>query len=406
MQHSRMRQGFLASAALLLALPPAFGQTGAGQQGDPLQRAPRLPQTRDRRPPPTPIYVQGEVRFADGSPAPPNVLIERFCGTGNGIPQAHTDGRGRFSFEIGQNTSLTPDATQGFATATPGQASEELTSLSGMMNQDFPSLISDNGLTGCSLRAVLPGFLSTTLNLGPHGRFDDPEVGSIVLRPLDGVEGLGLSLVSLRAPAAARRSFEAGIQDFQKRRWDKARTHLQRTVEAFPEHAEAWFALGRIHEQKKQPALARQAFEKAIGADPRYVPPRVGLARLDAGEGRWEAVVEITDRVLNMNPNDFPEAYVYSAVAEFNRGRHPQAERSAREAIARGAEARFPQVVHLLGVSLGLQGRLEDATVQLKRYLEIAPEADVAPLARRQLAGIEKFLAEQHAAAQEASIQP
>jgi tetratricopeptide (TPR) repeat protein len=406
MRHSCVRHGLQISALVLFALPPAFGQTGSGQQGDQLQRAPRLPRTPGTRPPPPRIYVQGEVTLADGSPAPPNVLIERLCGAGNGIPQTYTDAKGRFSFEIGQNTGFTPDATQGFATSTPGQAGEELTSLSGMMNQDFPGLISENSLTGCSLRAVLPGFLSTTLNLDPRGRSDDPDVGPIVLRAIGDVEGHGLSLVSLRAPRPARSSFEEGMKDFQKREWDDARRHFERAVEGFPEHAEAWFALGRVHEEKKNPALARQAFEKAITADSRYVPPRVGLARLDAGEGRWDAVAEATDRVLNMNPNDFPEAYFYNAVAHFNRGRHKAAERSAREALARGAEARFPQVVHLLGVSLGLQSKLEEATVQLKRYLEIAPDADAAPLARRQLAGIEKFLAQQPASAREAPAKP
>ena len=406
MRHSCVRHGLQISAVVLFALPPAFGQTGSGQQGDPLQRAPRLPRPRERRPPPLRIYVQGEVSFADGSPAPPNVLIERFCGAGNGIPQTYTDTKGRFSFEIGQNTGFTPDATQGFATATPGQAGEELTSLSGMMNQDFPGLISENSLTGCSLRAVLPGFLSTTVNLDPRGRFDDPDVGPIVLRAIGDVEGLGLSLVSLRAPRPARSSLEQGMKDFQKRDWENARRHFEQAVEGFPEHAEAWFALGRVHEEKKNPALARQAFETAITADSRYVPPRVGLARLDAREGRWDAVAETTARVLNMNPNDFPEAYFYNALAHFNRGRHPAAERSAREALARGAEVRFPQVVHLLGVSLGLQNKLEEATVQLKRYLEIAADADAAPLARRQLAGIESFLAQQRASAREAAAKP
>ena len=108
-------------------------------------------------------------------------------------------------------------------------------------------------------------------------------------------------------------------------------------------------------------------------------------------------MIERTDRILVMNPNDFAEAYFYNSVANFNRERFSPAERNAREAIARGAEARFPQVVHLLAMSLGYQARAEEAIVQLKRYLEIAPDADAAPVARKQLEGLESYLAQQRA---------
>lgn len=399
MRQGRVPRGVLiATLAVGYSILPLGTERGFGQ-GRSGRRAMPSEERRQRQ---QVLYVQGEVVFEDGSPAPSNVLIQRFCGSGNGIPEAYTNARGHFSFQLGELTGFTPDATQGYSTRRPDQVGEELTSLTGMMDRDFGRNYGESLVTGCSLRAVLPGFRSTAVDLGPRGRFDDPDVGAIVLVPVGDVEGLGLSLVSLRAPDAAREAFEKGMRDLDDRKWDNARKHFRKAVELYPEHAEAWFALGRAFEEDGKLADAREAFETAAAVDIRYVLPLVGLARLDAGETKWDAVIEGTDRILVMNPDDFPEAYVYSSVANFNRERFPAAERSAREAIARGAEARFPQVVHLLAMSYGYQGRAEEAIVELKRYLEIAPNGDTAPAARQQLEGLEAYLAKRRADSTEA----
>jgi tetratricopeptide (TPR) repeat protein len=323
------------------------------------------------------------------------VLIQRFCGTGNGIAEAYTDAKGRFSFELGKLTGFNPDATQGYASRTPGQAGEELTSLSGMMDRSFGRGYGEKVLTGCTLRAALPGFRSTALDLGPREHSDDPDVGAIVLNPLEGVEGLGVSLISLRAPEDARESFQKGMKDFEKRKWGNARKHFERAIDTYSEYADAWFALGRAFEEDGKTEEAWEAFEKAAAMDGRFVPPLIGLARLEAGRQRWGGVIERTDRILAMNPNDFVEPYFYSAMAHFNEERFPAAERSAREALARGAEAPFPQVVHLLALSLGYQGHLEEAVAHLKRYIEIVPDSRAAATARKQLEGMESYLAQQ-----------
>ena len=50
-------------------------------------------------------------------------------------------------------------------------------------------------------------------------------------------------------------------------------------------------------------------------------------------------------------------------------------------------------------MSLGYQGRAEEAIAELKRYLEIAQDGKTAPAAREQLAGLEAYVAKQRASA-------
>src|SRR5262249_57564148 len=120
---------WIAGAALLLT--PAFGQQAG--QGGPTQTAPpagggggaNIPGggAGGRQPSPfpgnqgqqqpgqnqtqfpemqRPIFLSGKVMLDDGTPPPETVVIERIC-NGNPRPEAYTDSKGRFSFQLPNN---------------------------------------------------------------------------------------------------------------------------------------------------------------------------------------------------------------------------------------------------------------------------------------------------------------
>src|SRR5687767_9674838 len=47
-----------------------------------------------------PVFLSGKVVMDDGTPPPDSVVIERVCGSVV-RPEAHTDSKGRFSFQLG-----------------------------------------------------------------------------------------------------------------------------------------------------------------------------------------------------------------------------------------------------------------------------------------------------------------
>jgi tetratricopeptide (TPR) repeat protein len=159
-------------------------------------------------------------------------------------------------------------------------------------------------------------------------------------------------------------------------------------VKVYPNYAEAWYELGRAHEETQRTGEAREAYQKAVELDDHYLPPAVRLAALDARAGDWESVAARTGRIIRMNPVDFPEAYFYNAVACFQLRQWPETERAAREAVARNAHRQYPQVLHILGMVLAQQGRLEEAVNELERFLEVAPTAKERPVVERQIAAI------------------
>lgn len=337
-----------------------------------------------------PIFLQGKVIMEDGTPAPPSVVIERVC-SGRAIPEAYTDSKGRFSFQVGQNSSMMADASYSGIEQTGLERSPGAFGGPGMMGPGGRG-ISERDLMGCELRASLPGYRSTSVELTGRRMFDNPDVGTLVLRKLANVEGFTISMTTLKAPNNAKKAFEKGSKEAAKKKWDKAQVELEKAVAIYPEYAVAWHALGQVYEAMQKPDEARKAYEKALAADSKFVNPYLQLALLDARKQDWRAVADTTDRVIKLNPYDFPDAYFFNSVAHLNLNNLSAAEKSAREAIKLNAHRRYPQVEHVLGIALAQQNNLQEATEHLKRYLELAPKAQNADTVRQQLAQIEAFL--------------
>ncbi len=337
-----------------------------------------------------PIFIQGKVIMEDGTPAPPSVVIERVC-SGRAIPEAYTDSKGRFSFQVGQNSSMMADASYSGIEQSGLERSQGGFGGPGMIGPGGRG-ISERDLMGCELRASLPGYRSTSVELTGRRMFDNPDVGTLVLRKLANVEGFTISMTTLKAPNNAKKAFEKGSKEAAKKKWDKAQVELEKAVAIYPEYAVAWHALGQVYEAMQKPDEARKAYEKALAADSKFVNPYLQLALLDARKQDWRAVADTTDRVIKLNPYDFPDAYFFNSVAHLNLNNLSAAEKSAREAIKLNAHRRYPQVEHVLGIALAQQNNLQEATEHLKKYLELAPQAQNADTVRRQLAQIEAFL--------------
>ena len=68
----------------------------------------------------------------------------------------------------------------------------------------------------------------------------------------------------------------------------------------------------------------------------------------------------------------------------------PEAEKSVREGMKLDEEHRTPKMEYLLAVILVGKHELAEAAEHLRAYLQLAPKADDADAARRQLAQITK----------------
>jgi Flp pilus assembly protein TadD len=384
--------------------PPTPGGGGAPAPNVP-SRETQPPVVRDRQPPfeqgadrqqrqfeQRPIFMSGKVVLNDGTPPPESVTIETVC---NGVvrPQAYTDSRGRFSFQLGQNTSMMIDASVS-SSAGPGPGRDPLGTggggLSGMGN--FPSGSTGGGmgmvdLMGCELRASLGGFRSEAVILSRRSMFDNPDVGTIILHRLANVPGSAISFTTLAAPKQAKQSYEKAQKMLREKnpKPAEAAKELEKAVQIYPQFAAAWNLLGDTRLALKDAEGARKAFEQSVAADGKYINPYFQLAVLELRASNWNSAANLTNQLAQLNPQ-MGQAHYFNAIANFNLGKMDLAEKSVRSAMKTDETGRLPQTHHLLGAILARQGNFPSAAEEFRSYLKVAPNTSTAEQLRKQLA--------------------
>ena len=334
------------------------------------------------------IFLSGTVVLEDGIPLGEPATVERIC-YGERYAQTYTDRKGRFNFNLGASPSWAfGDASAGSLSSGPGvfRRSEPAA-----LRVSPPSRrIGRVDLRGCELRASLAGYRFESIQLGVRSTFDKPSVGVMILRRLEGGEGVTISATSLAVPKKARKSYEKAVRELSKKssrsgKPTKAIKELEKAVEEYPEYAAAWNLLGQARLSIDDKVGARDAFQKAMEADDKYLGPYLPLLRMELQGQRWKEVDEISTRLLRLNP-ETTEARFYRAVANFNLGNLEMAEQLAVE-IQSGKDARkLPQTHHLLGMIHAKKGKFPLAVAEYKSYLRSQPFGPVAEQVRRQLA--------------------
>jgi tetratricopeptide (TPR) repeat protein len=312
----------------------------------------------------------------------------------NGSPHAegYTDSKGYFSIELGARNGVIQDASEytsrsdlnamrmggGGATSGPLGSSQS----------------PERKYMGCDLQAKLAGYRSQTVTLSGRRPMDDPNLGTILLHRIGPAEeGKTVSAVSLAAPKDARKAYEKGLDAIKKRKFDDAQLNFEKAVEAYPKYATAWYELGMLQAGQGKMDLARKYFDKASECDPKFVQPYLQISILELQAARWQGLADVTDKVVKLDPFDFPQALYFNSVANYNLHNMEAAEKSALAAERLDTRHAIPKVSHLLGLILAFKKDYPGAAERFKAYLKFAPEATDAAKVRSQLAEVEKITA-------------
>jgi VWFA-related protein len=191
-------------------------------------------------------------------------------------------------------------------------------------------------------------------------------------------------------PRAARRAFEKAAVALKAKRANEAILDYQQAVTLFPGYAEAWYELGKLQRDQRQPDAARNAFESAIQADPKYAAPYMALAMLEHEAGRWKQLVAITDDLLRIDGIDFPQAWLLNSAGNYNNRNFAAAEKSAREAERLDTGRKFPETWRLLGLILARRGDFSGEADQFRQYLAAVPSGPDSEAIRAKLADAAK----------------
>jgi tetratricopeptide (TPR) repeat protein len=342
-----------------------------------------------------PLILMGKVVMDDGTAPSDSVTIQLVC---SGTPRSvgFTDSKGGFSVDLSNrmNNAALMDASQpvnggGFDGPFGGSGTGRVGSQSGSNG------LGERDLMSCDLQAALAGFLSEHINLGTRRALDNPDVGTILLHRIAGVEGLTISATSAFAPKDAKKAFDKARDAAKKHKWDEAEKDFQKAVDTYPKYATAWYQLGLVQQEKKNEDAARKSYAQALAADAKFVSPYQELAAMAAREQKWQEVIDNTDHLLRLNPVDFPQAWLFNSLANYYLKNLDAAEKSAREGISHDSAHHYATMNHVLGAILAQKKDYAGAAEQLRDYIHFAPNATDIDQVKQQLSEVEKVLGPQ-----------
>jgi tetratricopeptide (TPR) repeat protein len=339
------------------------------------------PAPNERNTEPQPVFFSGEVALMDGSKPSDPVRIQRIC-KGVAKDETWTDSKGRFSFKVG---SVGSDSSNG--DSSQGSRNSDLTRPIG--NATYYSNPITTELRDCEVQAVLAGYWSERVSIALKNTLDDTRLGTIVLHPMSPSQALTVSATTLAAPPDAAKAYEKGLAAMREKKWDAAIKELTKAVTAYPKYAIAWFELGVLRQSRNDFAGATDAWKEALKSDPKYVRPYEGLAALAERQQNWVDSEKYSHDWIKLDPEAFPVAYLYNAIANAQLHKMDQAEVIAREGLRLDKDRRIPRLSYVLGLILMEKHEFTESAKCLRTYLELAPNAKDAAAVHEQLTKIE-----------------
>jgi tetratricopeptide (TPR) repeat protein len=332
------------------------------------------------------VYFSGKVLLAGGSAPRDSVLIQRVCG-GRAHNEAVTDSTGEFNFKVdvgnseagvmdaAQSVGPAPDLTKPFGSST--QYSNPVTTM----------------LRNCDVQAVLAGYHTESVRIETQSIHDGVRLPDIILHPLTRGDRLAVSVTTLTAPAAATKAYEKGLEAERQQKWDAAASSFTKATKVYPDFADAWFELGLARQKLSNPEGATEAWNASRRSDPKFVKPLEGLTSLADAKGDWAASERYSAQWIALDPEDFPAAYLFHAIALARLNRMVEAENDARTALKLDKNHSIPRINYVLGLILLNKQAYAESAQCFRKYLTLAPGARDAAVVQGELGRIDQMAA-------------
>ena len=186
-------------------------------------------------------------------------------------------------------------------------------------------------------------------------------------------------------PEPAQQEFKLGSKEMDKKNWREAKDHFQKAIAAFPKYSEAFNSLGQVDVQMNNGKDAVDAFLAATQID-----PTLQQANLYLGQFYYENVKykEAELYLLRAAADQPKSAQLLTALAntQLQNGETDLALANARKVPSLPNHKQFA-ICHLI-VAQALNGKGQDDEIakEYKEYLKEAPDSPLAPRVKDALA--------------------
>jgi Tfp pilus assembly protein PilF len=186
-------------------------------------------------------------------------------------------------------------------------------------------------------------------------------------------------------PEVALKEFKLGVKASDKKQWEEAKDHFQKAIAAYPKYAEAFNNLAQVDIQLKDGRGAVESFRSATQID-----PTLRQANLYLGQYYYEnqQYKDAEPYLLHAATDQPKNAQVLTALAnvELQNGETDLALTNARKVPSLENHQQYA-VSHLI-VAQALNGKAKDDEIakEYEEYLKEAPDSPLAPRVKDALA--------------------
>ncbi|MCZ6768604.1 MAG: tetratricopeptide repeat protein [Acidobacteria bacterium] len=364
--------------------PPSSSSGQRDRQPQQQQRSPRHQ---------SPLFLSGKIMMEDGGPPTEQVKVQFLCES-TVLQQVFASGDGTFGFmiEAGRgalNAQRPLDASISSTVAQQLQGGFSFGMGGGDARIDSSGLgqAGTLNISSCEVQAMLAGFESDRILLGPRRALDNPDIGIIVLYSRDRAASATISLKTLAAPKDAKKAYEKAQKELGKKeiKFDEVTKELEKAVKIYPEFAAAWNLLGEVSLELEDWPAAHESFLAAVAADSQYASPLISLAMLELEEENWEEAAHLSRQALELD-SGLVRAHYFNAVASSSLGQLDAAEESVLQIQESSRAQNYPFAHYILGWIMSQKGNFHSAAAEYRLFLEVVPTAGVAEELKVQLA--------------------
>lgn len=238
------------------------------------------------------------------------------------------------------------------------------------------------------LEVEKPGFATVreTVDVTAGGH----EYVSISLTPIVPTRGTeparAVSSRMLAAPPIARREYEQGVAKLKDSPRESVE-HFRKSINEYPDFAEAYTMLGLAYMQLKEGLEAAAVLKKAIQIDSKLASAHMLLGKIYLDAKEFEVAEKLLMRSITLDPSAW-DAHYEIARCYFNLRRLDDALRHAQ--IAHGATAPA-SAVHLLLVDIYLKrGEKQKALSELEEFSRADPKSPFMPRVQEMIKTLRK----------------
>ena len=193
------------------------------------------------------------------------------------------------------------------------------------------------------------------------------------------------STLAVNIPEVAKQEFTLGSKEMDKKHWQEAKDHFQKAIAAFPKYVEALNALGLVEVQLQHGKDAVAAFRTATQIDPTLQQANLYLGQFYYDNAQFKEAEPYLLRATADQPNS---AQLLTALAnsELQNGEIDLALGHARKVPTLANHKQFA-ISHLI-VAQALAGKGQDDEIarEYEKYLKEAPDSPLAPRVKDALA--------------------